>query len=146
MRIDSLTLNQVAEYLRVNIVTQQERQSRSLDSDDSGISIVCTTVHTSKGLEYGTVILPFTYEDISSTDRVRTDANYTNNRLSYIATFDGDSIEYNTNFSVCEEIDEQKKEEARILYVALTRAIRNCVWMKNLDSHPMASWGTFLEV
>lgn len=146
MRIDSLTLNQVAEYLRVNIVTQQERQSRSLDSDDSGISIVCTTVHKSKGLEYGTVILPFTYEDISSTDRVRTDANYTNNRLSYIATFDGDSIEYNTNFSVCEEIDEQKKEEARILYVALTRAIRNCVWMKNLDSHPIASWGTFLEV
>jgi len=68
------------------------------------------------------------------------------NRLSYIATFDGDSIEYNTNFSVCEEIDEQKKEEARILYVALTRAIRNCVWMKNLDSHPRASWGTFLEV
>ena len=146
MRVDSLTLNQIAEYLRVNIVTQQEQASRHLaDEDDNGISIICTTVHKSKGLEYGSVILPFTYEDISRPDRVRTDASYIDNKLSYIVTFDGDSIEYNSNFTMSVEMNEQVQEEARILYVAMTRAIRSCVWMKNLDSHPKVSWGTLLE-
>lgn len=146
MRVDSLTLNQIAEYLRVNIVTQQEQASRHLaDKDDNGISIICTTVHKSKGLEYGGVILPFTYEDISRPDRIRTDASYVDNKLSYVVTFDSDSIEYNSNFTMGEEMNEQVQEEARILYVAMTRAIRNCVWMKDLDSHPMISWGTLLE-
>jgi ATP-dependent exoDNAse (exonuclease V) beta subunit len=145
-RIDSLTLNRVAEYLKVNIVTQQEQPSRHQAGDDNNdIRIICTTVHKSKGLEYGSVILPFTYEDISRPGRIRTDASYVDNKLSYIVTFDSDSIEYNSNFAMGEEMHEQIQEETRILYVALTRAIRSCIWMKNLDSHPKISWGTLLE-
>lgn len=43
------------------------------------------------------------------------------------------------------EVDEQIAEEARILYVALTRSIRNCIWINNIDSTPQISWGSLLE-
>ena len=43
------------------------------------------------------------------------------------------------------EKEEQIAEEARILYVALTRAIRNCVWIMNIDKNVPISWGTMLE-
>ena len=41
---------------------------------------------------------------------------------------------------------EQEQEESRILYVALTRAIRNVVWVKDLDSTVQQCWGNFMEV
>ena len=53
--------------------------------------------------------------------------------------------EKNTNYDVFSEKLEQISEESRILYVALTRAIRNCVWIKNLDSDSNISWETLLE-
>ena len=45
-----------------------------------------------------------------------------------------------------EEIGQRICEEARILYVALTRAIRNCIWMKDTDKRSNMSWSKFLEV
>ena len=48
-RIDALTLNQVIEYLGINILTGQQQLSRTLDVDDEDVHIVCTTVHKSKG-------------------------------------------------------------------------------------------------
>ncbi len=145
-RVDALTLNQLADYLRVNILTRQEQASREVVGDEEGIRILCTTVHKSKGLEYGTVILPFTYADISKPTKTRQDANYAESRLSYITTFGNDSYEYNTNYEPTVELSEQLSEESRILYVALTRAIRNCIWLKDSDRHPRLSWGSLLEV
>ena len=43
------------------------------------------------------------------------------------------------------EISEKMKEESRILYVAMTRTIRNLVWFNDLDSCPEYSWADFLE-
>ena len=43
------------------------------------------------------------------------------------------------------EKDEQIAEESRILYVALTRAIRNCIWIMNLDRSVPISWGTLMD-
>ena len=50
-KIDALTLNQIMEYLSINILTGQKQLSRTYDVDDEGIHIVCTTIHKSKGLE-----------------------------------------------------------------------------------------------
>ena len=52
-RIDVLTLNQIIEYLGINILTGQKQLSRTPDSEEGGVHIICTTVHKSKGLEYG---------------------------------------------------------------------------------------------
>lgn len=90
-RIDALTLNQVLEYLSINILTSQQQLSRSADVDDEGVHIICTTVHKSKGLEYGTVILPFTSEDISNIKKAKLEANYCDNSLSYTVLFENET-------------------------------------------------------
>lgn len=144
-RIDALTLNQIIEYLGINILTGQKQLSRTLDSEEDGVHIICTTVHKSKGLEYGTVILPYTYEDICDTKKVKLEASYNDSKLAYIVLFNNGIRERNSNYNEDTEVDEQIAEEARILYVALTRTIGNCIWINNIDSKPSISWATLLE-
>lgn len=144
-RIDALTLNQLTQYLSINILTGQQQLSRSLDTEDEGIHIICTTIHKSKGLEYGTVVLPYTYEDISDTKKVKLEASYNDNKLAYTVLFENEIREHNSNYNESKEADEQIAEESRILYVALTRAIRNCIWINNIDSKSDISWATLLE-
>ena len=144
-RVDTLTLNQIVEYLRINILTGQQQLSREIEVDDDDIQLMCTTIHKSKGLEYGTVILPYTDDDISDLRKVKLDANYSGDKLSYTVLFENKVRERNSNYDECMEVDEQIAEESRILYVALTRAIRNCVWIHNLDSNPTVSWGSLME-
>lgn len=67
------------------------------------------------------------------------------NNLSYTVLFENGIRERNSNYSEDKEVDEQIAEEARILYVALTRSIRNCIWINNIDSTPQISWGSLLE-
>ena len=144
-RIDTLTLNQVSEYLSINILTGQQQLARTADVDDEGIHIICTTVHKSKGLEYGTVILPYTFEELYEIKRVKLDATYNDNNLAYTVLFENGVRERNSNFNENKEIKEQIEEEARILYVALTRTIRNCIWINNIDSNSQISWAKMLE-
>lgn len=56
------------------------------------------------------------------------------------------SKDCNSNYDSQQEIGQRICEEARILYVALTRAIRNCIWMKDADKKSNMSWSKFLEV
>lgn len=144
-RVDTLTLNQIAEYLRVNIVTRQERLAREDSIENAGVRILCTTVHKSKGLEYGTVILPYTGEEIGDIRMIKLDASYSESKLAYRVLFENQLREQNSNYDPRNEVDEQIAEETRVLYVALTRAIRNCIWMKDLDSCAAISWGSLLE-
>ena len=144
-RIDTLTINQIAKYLEINILTRQQELARTPETDEDGIHIICTTVHKSKGLEYGTVVLPYTSEDISDIRKIRLDANYSKSKLSYTVQFENKVRERNSNYNEDMEKTEQIAEESRILYVALTRAIRNCVWIMNIDKEVPISWGTLLE-
>ena len=144
-RIDTLTINQISKYLEINILTRQQELARTLDTDEEGIHIMCTTVHKSKGLEYGTVVLPYTAEDISDIRKVKLDANYSKSKLSYTVLFENRVRERNSNYNEDMEKEEQIAEESRILYVALTRAIRNCVWIMNIDKNVPISWGTLME-
>ena len=144
-RVDVLTIDQVSKYLEINILTGQKEAARSIEASDEGVHITCITVHKSKGLEYGTVILPYTSEDIGDLKKVKLDANYSDSKLSYMVLFDNKIREHNSNYSEDTEKDEQIAEEARILYVALTRAIRNCVWLLDVDKNAPISWATLLE-
>lgn len=144
--VDYLTLTVVANSVQINILTKQKELARSTAEDESGIKILCTTVHKAKGLEYGTVILPFTVQAIDNLKKANTDVNYSNGKLAYSIKVDENKKDCNTNYDSQEEIGQRVCEEARILYVALTRAIRNCIWMKDLDKKPNMSWSSILEV
>ena len=53
---------------------------------------------------------------------------------------------YNSNYDVSQEQTERVNEECRVLYVALTRAIRNIVWMKDIKSKSRIAWQDLMEV
>lgn len=144
--VDYLTLTVIANSIQINILTKQQELARTVAEDQTGIKFLCTTVHKAKGLEYGTVILPFTAQAIDNLKKANTDVNYSNSKLAYSIKVDENKKDCNSNYDSQEEIGQRICEEARILYVALTRAIRNCIWMKDADKKSNMSWSRFLEV
>jgi len=143
--LDYLTLNVICNSVKINILTKQQELARNTNEDDSDIRFFCTTVHKAKGLEYGTVILPYTGQAIDNLKKANTDVNYTNSKLAYSIKVDENRKECNSNYNSEEEIGQRVCEEARVLYVALTRAIRKCIWMKDLDKKGTICWSRFLE-
>ena len=144
--VDYLTLTVIANSIKINILTKQQELARATTEDETGIKFLCTTVHKAKGLEYGTVILPFTGQAIDNLKKANTDVNYSGSKLAYSIKVDENKKDCNSNYDSQEEIGQRICEEARILYVALTRAIRNCIWMKDTDKKSNMSWSKFLEV
>ncbi|MBE5958728.1 MAG: DNA helicase UvrD [Lachnospiraceae bacterium] len=143
---DYLTINKIYDFLKINITTYQEEASRKHNEEDDDVIVLCTTVHKSKGLEYGTVVLPYTSEDISDIKVGGMNVNICDDKVSYSINFKGGNSGYSGGFDEATEEDEKIKEETRVLYVALTRAIRNIVWMKDLDTSEDISWGNYMEV
>lgn len=145
--VDYLTLNVLENSLHINIMTKQEELARNIEIETEDIRIICTTVHKAKGLEYGTVILPYMSSDISSMKKAELDVYVEDNKLAYgIRIGDDANKKYNSNYNVGEEQNERINEEARVLYVALTRAIRNVVWFKDEESKSKISWQRLMEV
>ena len=143
--VDYLTLNVIENSLHINILTKQEEMARNVHGESNKIRIICTTIHKSKGLEYGTVILPYMKADISSMSKSALDVVYSNHRLAYGMKIDGPVRYYNSNYDTTEERSQRIQEESRVFYVAITRAIQNVVWLKDTDSNSSISWQIMME-
>ena len=143
-RRDYLTINMVDKYLKVNISTYQSEESRNNADSDNGIRIICSTIHKSKGLEYGTVVLPYTNAALDAEKISGTSVYLNGKNLAY-------SIKVNRNtgcnsfYEISGESLEARKEESRILYVAMTRAIRNLIWFDDLDKADKLTWGRLMK-
>lgn len=144
-RWNYLTINKVLDFLKINITTYQEAATRMASNASDDIQVICTTIHKSKGLEYGTVILPFTNEDMSNINIGKMNVNYLDGKVGYRLTIKDVGTEHNEYFEEAMEMDEKLQEESRVLYVALTRAIHNVVWFNDLDSSSDDNWARFLE-
>lgn len=138
-----LTLDSINESLHILINMGSEKSSRSVTDSGDYVRIICTTVHKSKGLEYDTVIMPFTTDSIDTMRRNGLDVTYIDGKVGYCLSVDGESIA-NEYFYTEDEIDEIEREEARILYVALTRSINKFCWFNKVDSRKN-TWGKLLE-
>ena len=134
---DSVSINTLVDVLKANIVSQKNVDSRELKNAESNEMVIrCVTVHKSKGLEYGAVILPYCSYAI---DRMkRTDMNVSvfseeDVKIGYQIKFDVDHAKetfQNNIFDESIEKNERMREEARILYVAMTRAISSFSWIE----------------
>lgn len=138
-----LTLDSVNESLHINIMAGTETKSRELNIETDDIRLVCLTVHKSKGLEYGTVILPRTDDSMDKARSSGVEVAYADGKIGYCISDSGNQF-FNGYYPKKTELLENMREEARILYVAMTRAINNFIWFDNVDKTEL-NWGSILR-
>lgn len=162
---DYLTLNKLQQFLKIMITTKQDEESRGTNIDiyEENLTeprIKCMTVHKSKGLEFDVVIMP--YCDFNIEDprkRGYVDIITRKNKIGYyiqLPRITGSSTnkegQYNSqiiqnNYYKEErktEVEDRKKEETRILYVAMTRAIQKVIYFNN-DKVKNMSWQKLIK-
>ena len=143
---DSVSINSLADTLFANIISQKNVDSRESESTkDEEIIVRCITIHKAKGLEYGAVILPYCSFAINRPKRTDMNVSVLNDnilKVGYQIKYDMDHVQMmfqNDFYDEQLEKNERMREEARILYVAMTRAIRTFSWIA-LDNSKTESW------
>ena len=145
---DYITINKLENYLYIKIFANQHQDERSVELKSTEHEIKCLTVHKSKGLEYDHIILPFTQEPMTMVGSNK--IIITHEKIFVRLKINNKIIITTDNFN--KQIKQEKidlvKEEARILYVALTRAKDTVTWMQQIDKKPnkkKESWKLLLE-
>ena len=141
------TINTLEHYLYIKIFANQHLDERSLDEEQSKHQVKCITVHKSKGLEYDHVILPYVHGEMSMIGKNKMIIK--GNTIYIRLTPNPQLVLESDGFSkqIKEEKRDTLREEARILYVALTRAEDTVTWMKDkiLKEKPyQTSWKKLL--
>lgn len=147
--VDRLTINTLQDHLHNSIVSQVSVDSRTPAGDKDEVAIQCITVHKSKGLEYGHVIMPFCSASINFIKKtqlhISTSKHQDQYRIGYCMSI-GDSGEtiQNDFYDEIMEKSEKAREEARVLYVAMTRSIRSFSWVE-VQGKQNLSWQNLIE-
>lgn len=129
--MDSLSINSLVDILTANIVSVKNVDSRLPDVKGQDFVIKCVTVHKAKGLEYGSVILPYCSAaiNIMKCSDINVSVMDENGiKVGYQISTENDKYQ-NDYFDESMEKSERMREETRILYVAMTRAIRTFSWI-----------------
>lgn len=139
---DSLTLNSIAKSLNICIMSGVSVNSRIPPTENTA-TIQCITVHKSKGLEYGHVIVPFAHFRIDMLKKAKLNVSVTEqggHLLVGYAIEQPDTQRSYRNEYYNEQVEkaERSREEARILYVAMTRSIRSFSWIVQENAKGLA--------
>lgn len=151
-RQDFASLLSVYDFLILKQNT--ERKEDELTAQPDGDYVLSMTVHKSKGLEYDTVIIPMTtkpfYNNPEENDNPRDGFEFLLSRTTPYK-FGWRMMLHGTTYknSVFEEelvndIYDNAKEEARILYVALTR-VKNKLYYFIPQKIPKNTWAELLS-
>ncbi len=144
-----LTLNMIEKYLRINITTREEHQSRNV-ANLTGKRVICYTIHGSKGLEFGSVIMPFTNVNLDKPNEKGMIVNKLKEGVAYrfmITTTSKLEVNVSNQWfdnDLKNENKENARENTRLLYVAMTRAIRSFTWINPVSSTG-ETWASLLE-
>lgn len=143
VNLDSLTINSLVDILLANVQSCKNVDSRIPALESDGITVRCITIHKAKGLEYGAVILPYCSYPISQMKREALHISVTEKdgqyKVGYRLKTTSNTVLQNNFFDVHAEEKEREREEMRILYVAMTRAIRSFSWLI-LENRDTVSW------
>ncbi len=129
---DFVTLLQLQNWLQLNMAMERKEHQENLE-DTNRVEII--TAHGAKGLEYYSVVIPFTqriFENSFSKILLEQDNSEASIKVGWKIK-KNTSVKYNSNFDEMERIEneETKQEEARLLYVAMTRAESELYIVKN---------------
>ena len=139
-----MTIYDLYEYLTFMIATNREEMEPDLETVNDYTSVYIMTVHKSKGLEYDTVIMPVMNGSIEPrkqtsflTDQGKAAWFYEKKR----------SIKMSSPYydELWQEVREKGvREETRMLYVAMTRAVNKLVLL--VDSYgTYESWSSLIR-
>ena len=152
---EMVSLSAIYDYIKINILTNRT-------DDEPDISGVCgpgclygMTVHKAKGLEFDTVVIPFTAKKFrqEADTEILLDESVQPIRVGWctLKWLDQYKSNYadkkcNSYYAPCsaKEMADTDREEARLLYVAMTRAIRRLTVIVPLKHRPH-TWASFLE-
>ncbi|CAG1022998.1 hypothetical protein DOJK_02034, partial [Patescibacteria group bacterium] len=122
---EHLGINKTLDWLQTAIhkgdSNQSETQQLRLESDEDAVQII--TMHRSKGLEYAVVFCPSLWEDKDHEDKTLAIAH---EQQTIVADLGSPQFEQRSK----QALKEQHAENARLCYVALTRAKYRCylIW------------------
>lgn len=159
---DYVSLHSLLKWFKIQLKTNRDED----EANDTRLTVNAVnilTVHRSKGLEYHTVIIPFTdryfYTSLMNSvlvfnnDKSKAGWQITARSRSTDVHFSNKSFNSISKASLCSEMDgmvsEEKaieSEELRLLYVAMTRAEEQ-LWIIKYATKPTKScWGKYLQV
>lgn len=130
----------LAAWLRAEAEVADQERAQRLESDADAVRI--ETVHASKGLQYGHVLLPFTWDARAPANRgykgpilLRTEGHTRIDLSPAMSQARQDAID--------EAHQESRREDLRRTYVAMTRAEhRNVAWYGPMGKHGQTAEAT----
>ncbi|MEW9053435.1 MAG: ATP-dependent helicase [Neobacillus sp.] len=127
-----VSLGQIEKWLQVNIATNRDEEEVIDDVEDVLDYVHITTVHRSKGLEYDTVLIPFT-ERVFTPPFSKIIFNKDKTEVGWLIQKQNAGMKNNDFYDKLykNETLESIQEETRLLYVAMTRAKQQLIIHRN---------------
>ena len=151
---DKVSLYDVYNFLKLNIATNRSEGEAKVQSKDDYTSVLCMTVHKSKGLEFDTVIVPYTAENFGSWVQTELLVDPIEKKVGWYYTGDKEKLKRrykyppmkNTYYDEIQaaEAERGRLEGVRVLYVGMTRAIDTLICIVEESKNPM-SWAKLIE-
>ncbi|WP_349729913.1 UvrD-helicase domain-containing protein [Peribacillus frigoritolerans] len=143
-----VSLQKIESWLRVQIATNRDEEEMTVEGMDTEIDHVhILTAHRAKGLEYHTVIIPYTERPFTTSfSKIIFDDN--REKVGWLINKQGYEERKNEYFELLNPQDDTEsiQEETRLLYVAMTRAKNELIIIRNLknDNYNM-TWSKLLR-
>ena len=150
---DKVSLYDVYNFLRLNIATNRKEGEPDITASDDYRSILCMTVHKSKGLEFDTVVIPYTTQNFGLRTNTEILIDPVSKKVGWNYNGSGGKRKQkaypemsNSHYEQLKEEDaiNTSMEEARILYVAMTRAIDTLICIVP-DTKNKNTWANMIE-
>lgn len=144
MDTEFVTLYDVYVFLTLMIATNRVDMEPDIETTDDYTSVYVMTVHKSKGLEFDTVVMPAMSANIIP--REQTTIMVKDEKVGWLCKIDDIRKMYNAWYGDLrkDQVEKGIKEETRLLYVAMTRAINHLYMLvDNWDFHE--SWSSLIR-
>ena len=151
---DKVSLYDVYIFLKLNIATNRSEGEARVQSKDDYTSVLCMTVHKSKGLEFDTVIVPYTAENFGGWAQTELLVDPVDRKVGWYYTGDKEKLKRRYKYPPMKssyydelqsaEAESGRLEGVRVLYVGMTRAIDTLICIVEESRNPM-SWAKLIE-